>query len=193
MFCQSIWGFMKLLFKMNFITNFFASYITILLFAACSSSNSNQLEHIDLLEIEIIKDESYLKSIDTNKLNQNLKIADLNLLRLENKKLDSISFELIYFQYRDYLNCLYDLKTCLVENKKLDKELKINKNQLSNLKLDYYISKKKATELDKYLAQETDLIRKTSKSIFNHTENYNNQKERFDSLNKSIEDIIDEN
>ena len=184
---------MKLLFKMNFITNFFASYIIILLFAACSSSNSNQLDHIDVLELEMIKDESYLKSIDTNKLNQNLKIADLNLLRLENKKLDSISFELIYFQYRDYLNCLYDLKTCLLDNKKLEKEFKINKKQLSNLKLDYQVSKKKAIDLDRYLAQETDLIRKTSKSIFNHTKNYTNQKERFDSLNKSIEDIIDEN
>jgi len=177
---------------MRFIITFFASYIFMILYVACSSSNATQLEHIRILEIDIANDRKHLNSIDIHELNNNIKVAELNLLKLENKKLDSIAVELIYFQYRDYLNCINDIQTCVLENNRLKKELDINTIQLSSIKLDYQSSNKGRLDLDTHLIHETKFIQQTSKSIMALIENCNNQGDQFDSLNKSIENIIHE-
>tara|TARA_B100001113_G_C21090366_1_gene614050 strand:- start:493 stop:1029 length:537 start_codon:yes stop_codon:yes gene_type:complete len=178
---------------MRFIITFFASYILIILYVACSHSNTSQLKHITTLETDILKDQTYLNSIDINELNNHLKVAELNLLRLENKELDSISVELIYFQYRDYLNCINDIQKCIAKHNLLKKELGINTIQLSNIKLDYQRSNKERSDLDTHLIHETKLIQHTSKSIVELIDKFNNQSEQFDSLNKYIENIINEN
>ena len=164
-----------------------------MLYVACSPSNATQIEHIIILETDIANDRTHLNSIDINKLNNNLKIAELNLLKLEHKQLDSVSVELIYFQYRDYLNCINNIQTCIEENNRLKKELEINTIQLSNIKLDYQISNKERLDLDTHLIHETKFVQETSKSIMALIEKMNNQSEQFDSLNKNIENIINEN
>tara|TARA_B100000902_G_C27164382_1_gene840417 strand:+ start:174 stop:668 length:495 start_codon:yes stop_codon:yes gene_type:complete len=164
-----------------------------MLYVACSSSNATQIEHIIILETDISNDRTHLNSIDINKLNNNLKIAELNLLKLEHKQLDSVSVELIYFQYRDYLNCINNIHTCIEENNRLKKELETNTIQLSNIKLDYQISNKERLDLDTHLIHETKFVQETSKSIMALIEKMNNQSEQFDSLNKNIENIINEN
>ncbi len=178
---------------MRFIIKFFASYIFMILYVACDSNNATQVEHIIALEIDIKKDQAHLNAIEINKLKNNLKVAELNLLSLENKQLDSVSVELIYFQYRDYLNCINDMQGFIVENELLKKELETNKIQLSNIKLDYQHSRKKRLDLDTHLIHETNLIKQTSKNIMALIEKFHNQSEKFDSLNKSIENIINEN
>ena len=164
-----------------------------ILYVACSSSNSTQIEHIRILETDIANDLTHLNSIDINKLNNNLKVAELNLIRLEHKQLDSISVELIYFQYRDYLSCINNMQSCILENNRLKKELETNTIQLSNIKLDYQSSNKERVDLDTHLIHETKFVQQTSKSIMALIEKMNNQFEQFDSLNKNIENIINEN
>ena len=177
---------------MRFIIMLSASYLFIISYVACSSSNAEQIEQIIMLETNTKNDITNLSSIDINELNNNLKVAELNLLKLENKQLDSISIELIYFQYRDYLNCISSIRTCIKENNRLKKELETNRIQLSNLKLDYQSSQKKRLDLDKHLMHETKFAQQTSKSIINLIKKMKDQIEQFDILNNNIEAVINE-
>ena len=106
---------------MRFIITLSTSYIFIILYVGCSSNNTTQLEQIRTLENNIKKDQAYLNSIDMNALNNNINIAELNLLKLEDKQLDSISIELIHLQYREYLNCINNIQTFVAEKNHLKK------------------------------------------------------------------------
>ena len=72
------------------------------------------------------------------------------------------------------------------------KELETNKVQLSNIKLDYQISKKARLDLDTHLIQEAKFIQQTSNKVLTFTEDIKQQSEKFNSLNKYIEDIIND-
>ena len=177
---------------MRFSITLSTSYIFIILYVACSSNNTTQLEQIRMLENNIKKDQAYLNSIDMNALTNNINIAELNLLKLEDKQLDSISIELIHFQYREYLNCINNIQTFGAEKNYLKKELETNTVQLSNIKLDYQMSNKARLDLDTHLIQEAKFIQQTSNKIINFTADIKKQSENFDSLNKYIEDIIND-
>ena len=125
-------------------------------------------------------------------MKKNIKISKFNLLALERKKLDSISIELIYFEYRDYLNCVNSMRLLIEKIDQLKHQLNSNIKQLQNLKKDYQDSKKRRNDLDTHLISEQFFIHETSQEIKKIINVNINIEEKFDSLNKEIELIIDE-
>ena len=62
---------------MRFITTFIASYIFIVLYVACASNNSKQIDQIRILESIIMDDKQNLNSINTTELKNYMKIAEI--------------------------------------------------------------------------------------------------------------------
>ena len=131
-----------------------------------------------------------LKSTHIEKLQHTLNIAKINLLKLEDQKLDSISFELIYFEYRDYLHSINQIRFIIEESNQLVNQLKVNEKQLANIKFDYNNQKELREELDTHLITEKLFIQNTSKRIKLLQNMAETQKKEFDSLNNVIEKII---
>ncbi len=163
-------------------------------FISCQKSyNETEIEIIDKLEEITLLDKKKINSIDTLELENYIKIAEFNLLKLEEKELDSVSVELIYFEYREYLNYIHKISFILHESKSLQKILILNANQLNNIKLDYMNAKERRYDLDEHLKNEQDFVLETSKKIRNTIIISEEINEKFDSLNKQIELIIYEN
>ena len=104
--------------------------------------------------------------------------------------LDSIAFELIYFKYKDYLSCVNNIYSYVEIIEKLNEELKINEVQLSNLIKEHQSSRGPRLDLNSYVENEKKLIESTSKKINELNINLKHEILRFDSLNLSIEKII---
>ena len=170
-----------------------SKYILFLLFLVlytCQNPFSEQIQIIDDLEISTVNNISKLETINLAIVEQNLKIAKTNLLQLEDKNLDTLSFELIYFEYRKYLNCVNILQDSFEKVKQFEKQNNFNQEQLSKLKLDYKNSNIIRTDLDHYLQKERAFIKKTNKEIDEFVEGVHRNELLFDSLNLIIETTI---
>ena len=171
------------------------SYLFIFsVFISCKKNyNEVEIEIINNLEEITVLDETKLSSINTLNLENYIKIAEFNLLKLEERELDSVSAELIYFEYREYLNYIHKISFILNESESLQKILTLNTNQLNNLKLDYLYANERRHDLDEHLKNEQNFVAETSKKIQKTIVILNEINEKFDSLNKQIELIIYEN
>ena len=172
-----------------------SKYIPFLLFLvlhACQNPFSKQIQIINDLEVSTVNNVSKLETINLTIVEQNLKIAKTNLLQLEDKNLDTLSFELIYFEYRKYLNCVNILQDSFEKVKQFKKQNTFNQEQLSNLKLDYKNSNIIRTDLDHYLQKERAFIKKTNKEIDKFVQEIHRNKLLFDSVNQIIETTIHE-
>ena len=172
-----------------------SKYILFLLFLvlhACQNPFSKQIQIINDLEVSTVNNVSKLETINLTIVEQNLKIAKINLLQLEDKNLDTLSFELIYFEYRKYLNCVNVLQDSFEKIKQFKKQNTFNQEQLSKLKLDYKNSNITRTDLDHYLEKERGFIKKTNKEIDKFVQVIHRNKLLFDSLNQIIETTIHE-
>ena len=162
-----------------------------MLFHSCNERyNTENIKNASILELKTSEDLQNINSLDIKALKNNLKIAKFNLSKLEEMQLDSITIELIYFEYRDYLHCVNNLYESLNEIKNLKKLLNTNITQLANIKKDYKNSRKRRNDLDYYLFDESQIVENTSMKVNQiiYTINYENK--RFVNLNKTIEELI---
>tara|TARA_B100001250_G_C19750790_1_gene767645 strand:+ start:267 stop:806 length:540 start_codon:yes stop_codon:yes gene_type:complete len=168
--------------------------VTISLLISCHQKhNLNQIKKIEKLEEICYSDQEKIDKINIEHLKNVIKIAEFNLLSIEQKKIDSLDIELIYFEYRDYLIFINDMKQSLKEYQNLKNTLTLNKTQLHNLKSDYSNSNMRRIDLNNHLLNEAEIIKNTSEKIegiINLTQ-FNNEK--FDSLSHIIETFINEN
>jgi len=162
-----------------------------MLFLSCNERyNTENIKNASTLELKTSEDLQNINSLDIKALKNNLKIAKFNLSKIEEMQLDSITIELIYFEYRDYLHCVNNLYESLNEIQNLKKLLNTNITQLSNIKKDYKNSQKRRSDLDDYLFDEAQIVENTSIKVNQiiYTINYENK--RFVNLNKTIEELI---
>ena len=178
---------MLLIIKKRFL--YFA--ILILVISCQNHHNTKKLNLIQNLEQLILNDKNNLNIVEIKNIENTLKISRFNLSKLERKKLDSISVRLMYFDYREYLDCVNTMYKSVNVIHNLKNELAVNSKQLKNMKNDYKNSKKKRDDLDKYLLEESNYIKQTSEKISATINMLIQQREKFDSLNKKIEAIID--
>ena len=166
-------------------------FILLILLISCGQSYNNEKIQT-LLELEKITKADILKlqTLKKEDVQNILKIAKFNLSKIEDKKLDSIEIDLIYFEYRDYLHCINNLHEAMQIIKPLHNELSINETQLINIKTDYANSKERRLDLDKYLLQEKKIVTKTSMRVSDVINAINKEQQKFSSLNKKIEEII---
>tara|TARA_Y100001968_G_C19435746_1_gene759533 strand:- start:1065 stop:1589 length:525 start_codon:yes stop_codon:yes gene_type:complete len=165
--------------------------IMIALFISCNQDyNNNEIQILSKLERVTNTDLHDLQKLEIKNVYNALKIAKLNLTKIEEKKLDSIEIELIYFEYRDYLNCVNNLYESTQKIPLLINTLYKNKSQLENMKSDYQYSKERRLDLDKYLVQEDSIVNTTSMEVHDLLQLINREQFRFDTLNKKMEEII---
>lgn len=164
--------------------------LTPILFISCANPNHNEIERIEKIEKNILRDQKILESINTEYVENLLKLARFNLSKLEEKSLDSISVELIYFEYRDYLNCINDMNEFIPKNRELQQAMNLNIKQLQNIKMDYIQTKQLRLDLNKHLKNEIYIINTTSKAIQELAQSIGNKTVEFDSLNKIMEQVI---
>tara|TARA_B100000963_G_C22623689_1_gene671248 strand:+ start:1678 stop:2208 length:531 start_codon:yes stop_codon:yes gene_type:complete len=164
--------------------------LNLLIHFSCSNFNSSGLKELSKLEYKISLDKKKISHLKTFQIKKNLQLAKNNFLLLESMSLDSIAFELIYFKYKDYLSCvnnIYDYDEII---EILNEELKINEVQLSNLIKEHQSSRFPRLDLNSYVENEKKLIESTSEKINELHVNLKHEILRFDSLNLSIEKII---
>ena len=164
--------------------------ILLILFISCNNYNTKQLNAISILETKTHKDYNNLKYLKSNDIKNILKIAKLNLSKIENKRLDSIAIELIYLEYREYLDCVNAIYEASKEINQLEKVLNNNLKQLKNMKSDYKNSKVKRNDLDLYLMQEKQIINNASNQVTEILRNMKTERRRFENINKKIEVFI---
>tara|TARA_B100000575_G_scaffold294455_1_gene310517 strand:- start:27 stop:557 length:531 start_codon:yes stop_codon:yes gene_type:complete len=173
------------------MNNFKCLIISTLLFNfSCLNFNSSSLKELSELEYKISLDKKKISHLKTFQTKKNLQLAKNNFLLLESMSLDSISFELIYFKYKDYLSCVNNIYSYVEIIEILNEELKINEVQLSNLIKEHQSSRRPRLDLNSYVENEKKLIESTSKKINELHINLKHETLRFDSLNLSIEKII---
>ena len=166
-------------------------FILLILLISCNSHyNTKKLSVISELEQITKENHKDLNLLEINNIESILKIAKFNLSRLEEKQLDSIAIELIYFEYRDYLTCINIIHECVEEITNLRYMLSTNANQLKNMKADYKNSRFKRDDLDKYLLQESDIVKDASIKVRKIINVITREKVTFNNLNKKIEEII---
>ena len=152
--------------------------------------NSKKIQTINQLEKVIESDVSHLNSLNMHNIHSVLKIASFNLSKIEDGKMDSIEFEIIYNDYKAYINCINLIYENLLKIDHLHSMVEKNKNQLQKIKNDYMLSKAKRNDLDQYLIEEFKIIHQSSKHI-NHTINtIRKEKDAFFQLNTKMEKII---
>ena len=176
---------------MNIFRKTITHLLIIMLFLSCNERyNTENIKNASTLELKTSEDLQNINSLDIKALKNNLKIAKFNLSKIEEMQLDSITIELIYFEYRDYLHCVNNLYESLNEIQNLKKLLNTNITQLSNIKKDYKNSQKRRSDLDDYLFDEAQIVENTSIKVNQiiYTINYENK--RFVNLNKTIEELI---
>tara|TARA_B000000475_G_C15889937_1_gene404054 strand:+ start:105 stop:596 length:492 start_codon:yes stop_codon:yes gene_type:complete len=162
-----------------------------MLFYSCNERyNTENVKNASILELKTSEDLHNINRLDIKALNNNLKIAKFNLSKIEEMQLDSITIELMYFEYRDYLHCVNNLYESLNEIEKLKTLLNTNITQLSNIKKDYKNSLKKRNDLDYYLVEESQIIGNTSIKVNQTIYTINYENKRFVHLNKKIEELI---
>ena len=175
----------------NVIKNTISYFLFLILLFSCHNNYNNQKSNtISNLEKITIQDYNKLKSLKTNDVENTLEIAKLNLLKIEDKELDSITIELIYFEYRDYLNCINIIYESLKKINNLNSILTNNTNQLKNMKDDYNNSRSKRDDLEKYLLEEIEIVKETSRMVNDVTKKIELETVRFNDLNKKIEEFI---
>ena len=178
--------------KMFLSTKIYTPLLFILIICSSCQNKKNkiEIETIEELEQITLTDINILKSINTNHIKNNIKLSKLNVLKLEEKELDSISVEFIYFEYREYLNYINQTTTIINSLNNLKNTLAINQKQLNTLKLDYSQSKNRRYDLDEYLKNEKIFVQTTSQEINKINNILTQLNAKFDTLNKKIELII---
>jgi len=162
-----------------------------MLFYSCNERyNTENIKNASILELKTSEDLQNINSLDIKALKNNLKIAKFNLSKIEEMQLDSITIELMYFEYRDYLHCINNLYESLNEIKNLKKLLSTNITQLANIKKDYKNSLKRRNDLDYYLFDESQIVKNTSEQVNQIIYTINHENKRFVNLNKTIEELI---
>ena len=162
-----------------------------MLISSCFNySKKNHLKRIHQLEITTKEDQQTINDLQIKYIEPTLIIAKFNLLKLESMDLDSISAKLIYSEYRPYLNCVNETHSLLGVIEELAQYLHTNSQQVQNLKHDITNSNLKRKDLDLYLADESMYIKNTSLKIESISAEIIDNKNKFDSLNKTIEKII---
>tara|TARA_B100001142_G_scaffold329744_1_gene394163 strand:+ start:1741 stop:2232 length:492 start_codon:yes stop_codon:yes gene_type:complete len=162
-----------------------------MLFYSCNERyNTENVKNASILELKTSEDLHNINRLDIKALNNNLKIAKFNLSKIEEMQLDSITIELMYFEYRDYLHCVNNLYESLNEIEKLKTLLNTNITQLANIKKDYKNSRKRRNDLDYYLFEESQIIENTSIKVNQTIYTINYENKRFVHLNKKIEELI---
>ena len=160
------------------------------LFSCNSYYNSKKLQTISHLEQVLQDDEAGLKKININDIHNILKIASFNLSVFESKKIDSIGFEILYEDYKLYINCVNLIHESSIKLTSLKTSLKTNKHQLKKIKDDYMLSRGKRDDLDKYLVEEFDFIYQTSSEIKETISTIIRGEDAFFKLNSKMEKII---
>ena len=176
-----------------FLSNKIYSIVLCILIICSSCQNQKnkiEIKTIEKLEQITLKDVSDLENININHIQNNIDLGKLNILELEGKELDSISVELIYFEYREYLNYINQTTAIINSINNLKHTLTINQKQLNTLKLDYKKSKNKRHDLDEYLKNEKIFVKTTSKEVKNINTILPQLNAKFDTLNAKIELII---
>lgn len=170
--------------------NRFYIFLFIILISCTSYYNKKKLDAITQLQTTTNEDYKSLNLLAEDDIANTLKIAKLNLLKIEEKKLDSITMELIYFQYKAYLDCVNKIYEGSQEINALNTILATNSKQLEHIKADYKYSRSKRDDLNKYLLEESNIVAETSvkiKSLINELEK---QIIEFNSVNKKMELLI---
>ena len=170
--------------------NTFYLFVAIVFISCNSYYNTKKINTISKLQYKTDSDLNLLNSIPTSDLNNKLKIAKLNLAKIEKKKLDSIALELIYFEYKAYINCVNTVYEGMQEIKVLNQELHINHEQLKNIKYDYENSRAKRDDLIQHLTIEDKIVKATSSKVLQLVEKMETQILKFDTINSEIESLI---
>ena len=166
-------------------------FFLLIIFVSCKNQyNSEKLHTISELEQKISRDFYSLNELNMNEVQNTLKIAKLNLAKIEEKKLDSVSIDLIYFEYSEYLSCVNTIYEGSKEIKKMPNLLKHNQSQLQDLKADYTNSKFRRDDLDDYLKQEVAIINQTSFKLDLILTELKREIYKFEEKNKKIEELI---
>lgn len=176
-----------------FLSNkiFTALLCTLFIFSSCQNQkNKIEIRTIEELEEITLADINTLQNINTNRMKNNTQLGEFNILKLEEKELDSISVELIYFEYREYLNYINKTTTIINSINNLQNTLIINQAQLNTLKMDYNTSKNRRNDLDEHLKNEKIFVKNTTQEIKRITSIASELNAEFDSLNTKIELII---
>ena len=168
-------------------------FILIICNSCQNKQNKIKIQTIEELEEITLSEINNLKNININEIKNNIKLGNFNILQLEAKGLDSISVELIYFEFRHYLNYINKTTTMMHSINDLKNTLQLNHQQLNKLKLDYTHSRDRRDDLDSHLKNEAILVETTSKKIEKITDLLTELNVEFDSLNKKIELIIYDN
>ena len=166
-----------------------------ILIAACvlscqQKSNLKQIKTISSLEEMMLKIETELDEKEFNQLEKRINISKHTLSKLEKQGLDSITSELMYFEYRAYLRNVNKIFNTHATAKNLKKQILINRKQISNLKLDYQNSIERREDLDLYLNIEKEITTNTINKIKKINTQIPIIIHVFDSLNYEIETLI---
>jgi len=166
-------------------------YLIIILFHSCYYfHNSNQLEKITEVEKIIDLDKKKMQEFRANEIEKMFNIARLNLDLLESKQLDSVAFSLIYYDYRNYIDCVNQMHEAYKEFNQLSEVLTMNNTQIKNIKSDYMNSNVKRNDLDQYLLEEINIVKATSKTIDELVKTIDFTVNDFYKLNEKLENIL---
>ncbi len=164
--------------------------VAFLLLSCNNYYNLKKIKSISDLQSQTSRDHNLLNLLPILDLNNTLKIAKLNLSKIEEKKLDSIAIELIYFEYKEYLNCVNIVYEGMQEINNLSKELSTNMQQLESIKSDYKNSRSNRDDLNPHLIKETEIVHTTSIKVKKLVQELELQVLQFDTLNAKIESLI---
>lgn len=166
-------------------------YICLLVIILSSCVNTKkEIKKIQELESIITEHRHSINNLEIGSLETILNLAQLNILELEQMRLDSLSFELIYLDYKLYLNLIHDINKSIQLMENIHKDITINTNQLENLKYDCLNSNYRIKKFEEYLNNESKYIQNTSNQIKAIVNKIKLEIEDFYSLNKKIEKII---
>ena len=166
-------------------------FFLLIIFISCKNQyNRKKLNTISELEQTITRDFYNLNELNMNEVQNALKIAKLNLEKIEEKKLDSVSMDLIYFEYSQYLHCVNRIYEGSKEINKITNLLTNNQSQLQDLKADYTNSKFRRDDLDDYLQQEISIINQTSSKLDVTISQLKAETYKFEEKNKKIEELM---
>jgi len=172
------------------VKNKFYLLVLILLISCNNYYNVKKINTISDLQSKTDRDHSLLSVLPILDLNKTLKIAKLNLAKIEDKQLDSIAIELIYFEYKAYINCVNTIYEGMEEINHLNKVLDTNMEQLNNIKSDYKNSRSKRDDLTPHLIKEAKIVNETSIKVKELVQKLETQIVQFDTLNAKIESLV---